>query len=86
MLQENLIFDYEVLRCFDRFQCRFVFTKVTSQIVAAIMEAQKIDFVEGDAIPVPGTEEKVVLPRKLTLAELTRFDYSLESINLVSLA
>ena len=38
------------------------------------MEAQKIDFVEGDAIPVPGTEEKVVLPRKLTLAELTRLE------------
>ena len=52
----------------------FFFTKVTSQIVSAVMEAQKIDFVEGDAIPVPGTEEKVVLPRKLTLAELTRLE------------
>jgi hypothetical protein len=46
--------------------------QVTSQIVTAIMAAQKIDFVEGDAIPVPGTDEKVTLQRKVNLAELTR--------------
>jgi hypothetical protein len=46
--------------------------QVTSQIVSTVMAAQKIDFVEGDAITVPGTDEKVLLPRKVTLAELTR--------------
>ena len=49
-----------------------ILLQVTSQIVSAIMAAQKIDFVEGDAIAVPGTDEKVFLPRKVNLAELSR--------------
>lgn len=46
--------------------------QATSQIVATIVAAQKDDFVEGDEISIAGTEEKVVLPRRVTLAELSR--------------
>ena len=55
----------------DKYSSNF-FVQVTSHIVSAIVAAQRVDFVEGDAIAVPGTNEKVFLPRKVNLAELTR--------------
>ncbi|XP_074077552.1 protein KTI12 homolog [Macrotis lagotis] len=45
--------------------------QVTSQVLAALMEAQKTA-VPGDLLTLPGTKEKLLFTRPLTLAELSR--------------
>lgn len=45
--------------------------RVTKEIIAAILEAQKLSL-EGESISVPGTQEKYFLAKKMTMAELAR--------------
>lgn len=46
--------------------------RVTKEIIMAILDAQKSGAMEGDSITLPGTSEKFMLSKILTMSELTR--------------